>query len=147
MTDSEVLFRKLTSLRDHVARMRRRRQVDLAQFRADVDRQDALAMSLLVAVQDALDIALHVASDEGWGIPASYAAGCDMLAAHGVIDTALAMELARMASLRNRLAHGYASIDAERIWQELPSGLDALEAFAVAIARRLVGPQGEAAPP
>ena len=30
-----------------------------------------LGMSLLVAVEDALDISLHMASDEGWGVPAA----------------------------------------------------------------------------
>lgn len=36
--------------------------------------------------------------------------------------------------LRNRLAHGYGSVDVERLWQELPAGLDALDRFAAAIA-------------
>lgn len=31
-----------------------------------------------------------------------------------------------MAALRNRIAHGYASVDFARIWAELPSGLEAL---------------------
>ena len=73
MTDKAVVFRKLTSLREHVTRMRRRRPQDFESFRIDTDRQDAIGMSLLVAVQDALDIALHMASDEGWGVAASYA--------------------------------------------------------------------------
>lgn len=140
MTDRDVVFRKLTSLREHVGRMRRRRTAELAAFRTDVDLQDALSMSLLVAVQDALDIALHVASDEGWGVPASYAGSFDMLSAHGVIDAQLAAGLSRMASLRNRLAHGYASVDVDRIWAEVPAGLDALDQFAAAIAERLAEP-------
>jgi uncharacterized protein YutE (UPF0331/DUF86 family) len=56
---------------------------------------------------------------------------------HGVIDTALARRLAAMAALRNRLAHGYASVDVERIWSELPEGLAALDGFAAAVAARL----------
>ena len=137
MTDRDVVFRKLTSLGEQVMRMRRRRSADLASFLAEVDRQDALGMSLLVAVQDALDIALHVASDEGWGVPASYAESFDLLQAHGVIDAVLAQRLAGMAALRNRLAHGYASVDMERIWSELPAGLDAMDLFAATLAERL----------
>ena len=137
MTDRDVVFRKLTSMREHVARMRRRRSDDRELFRADIDRQDAIGMSLLVAVQDALDIALHMASDEGWGVPASYAESFGLLASHKVIDGALALALANMATLRNRLAHGYGSVDMDRIWSELPSGLAALDAFASAIALRL----------
>jgi uncharacterized protein YutE (UPF0331/DUF86 family) len=56
---------KLTTLREHVDRMERRRPSELAPFRADSDRQDALALSLVVALQEAADIALHIASDEG----------------------------------------------------------------------------------
>ena len=138
MTDKTIVFRKLSSLREHVARMRRRRSSDLETFRADVDRQDAVGMSLLVAVQDALDIALHMASDEGWGVPASYAESFGMLASHGVIDAALADSLSSMAALRNRLAHGYGTADMDRIWNELPQGLSALDRFAAAIAARLI---------
>lgn len=117
--------------------MGRRRPDDVAAFRADVDRQDAIGMSLLVAVQDALDIALHIESAEGWGVPASYAESFAMLATHGVIDPALAAALANIAALRNRLAHGYGSVDMDRIWEELPGGLTALGSFSSAIARYL----------
>jgi uncharacterized protein YutE (UPF0331/DUF86 family) len=137
MTDKSVVFRKLTSLREHVVRMRRRRGQDFDAFRLDVDRQDAIGMSLLVAVQDALDIALHMASDEGWGVAASYAEGFGLLASHGVIDPRLAAALANLASLRNRLAHGYGTVDMERIWTSLPEGLATLDTFAVAIAAHL----------
>jgi len=137
MTDRDVVLRKLGSIREHVSRMRRRRGEDLDAFRADVDRQDALAMSLLVAVQDALDVALHVASDERWGLPASYAEAFEILRDHEVIEPSLAQSLTGMAALRNRLAHGYASVEAERLWRELPEGMDALERLTAAVAERL----------
>jgi uncharacterized protein YutE (UPF0331/DUF86 family) len=137
MTDRAVVFRKLTSLREHVARMRRRRPQDFESFKLDTDRQDAIGMSLLVAVQDALDIALHMASDEGWGVAASYADSFGLLANHGVIEPASAAALANLATLRNRLAHGYGTVDMERIWTSLPNGLATLDAFASAIAARM----------
>lgn len=40
-----------------------------------------------------------------------------------------------MARLRNRIAHGYASVEVERLWRELPSGLAVLDRFVAAIAR------------
>ena len=45
--------------------------------------------------------------------------------------------LSRMAALRNRLAHGYAAVDMERIWTELPAGLDEPDHFVAAIAEHL----------
>jgi hypothetical protein len=53
MTDPAIVMRKLAALRDHVERLRRRRPATAEALRADVDLQDALSMSLLVAVQTA----------------------------------------------------------------------------------------------
>jgi uncharacterized protein YutE (UPF0331/DUF86 family) len=74
---------------------------------------------------------------KAWGVAASYADVFGILASNGVIDPALAAALANLATLRNRLAHGYGSVDMERIWLSLPNGLAALDAFASAIAARM----------
>lgn len=135
MTDAELVVRKLAVMREHVARARRRRPSGVEALRGDVDLQDALSMSILVAIQEAIDIAFHVVADEGWGTPASYAESFDLLARHGVMDIALADALTRGVGLRNRLAHAYATLDLERLWTDLPAGLDALDRYAEAIAR------------
>jgi uncharacterized protein YutE (UPF0331/DUF86 family) len=68
-------------------------------------------------------------------MPASYAEAFETLSQHAVIDAEMARTLSGMAALRNRLAHGYASVDHERLWNELPSGLLALDRFCEAIAK------------
>jgi uncharacterized protein YutE (UPF0331/DUF86 family) len=60
-----------------------------------------------------------------------------MLAQHAVIDQTLATSLGSAARLRNRIAHGYATLDVERLWNELPQGLAAFGQFESAIARWL----------
>ena len=90
MTNAGLVLAKLTTMREHTDRMERRRSSSLELFGKDSDRQDALALSLLVALQEAADIALHIASDEGWGVASSYAESFGLLAAHGVIDDDLA---------------------------------------------------------
>lgn len=139
MTDPLLVLRKLSILREHVGRVRRRRPDDLQQFRDDTDCQDALALSLFVAIQEALDIAMHMCADEGWALVGSYAEAFEVLARNQVIDVPLAEELARMAALRNRIAHGYASVDIDRIHAEVPAGIAALDRYAGAVARH-VGP-------
>ena len=135
MTDRSIVLQKLATLREHVRRVRDRRPVTADALRDDLDRQDAIALSLLVAIQEAADVAFHVTSDEGWGIPASYGEAFQILARHGVIDIALAGETTAAAGLRNRIAHGYASVDVDRLWGEIPTGLAALERFSTALAR------------
>ena len=142
MTEAVLVLRKLATLREHAARVRRRRPASPEALRSDVDLQDALAMSLLVAIQEAADIAFHIASDEGWGVPSSYADGFALLARQAVIDGALADDLSRIVAVRNRITHGYASLDVERLWSEVPAGLDALDRYAAAIARFVPPPAG-----
>jgi uncharacterized protein YutE (UPF0331/DUF86 family) len=117
--------------------VRRRRSAELEAFRADQDLQDSLALSLLVATQEAVDIAFHICADEGWGLPASYGDAFGLLAKNGVIDDALAGELGRVVGVRNRIAHLYGSVDIERVWREVPAGLDALDRFSARIAQFL----------
>jgi uncharacterized protein with HEPN domain len=40
-----------------------------------------------------------------------------------------------VAALRNRVAHGYETVDFEPIWREVPQGIDSLRQYAAAIAR------------
>jgi uncharacterized protein YutE (UPF0331/DUF86 family) len=87
VTDRAIVLQKLAILHDHVRRVHRRRPASADVLRADQDLQDAIALSLLVAIQEAADIAFHIVADEGWGIPASYAEGFEILARNGVIDT------------------------------------------------------------
>src|SRR5262249_41999156 len=132
--DVGLILAKLSVLREHVVRMERRRPASFDAFRTDVDVQDGLALSLLVALQEASDIALHIASDEGWGVATSYAESFELLGRRGVIEPALARRMGDIASLRNRIAHGYGSVDFERLWREAPGGVEALRAYAAAIA-------------
>ena len=67
-----------------------------------------------------------------------YREGFELLAAKGLITKDLADQLGGAARLRNRIAHGYATLDVEILWRELPSGLAAFDAFAAAIAAHLV---------
>ena len=134
MTDRILVLKKLSLLREHIGRVRRRRSATRETFEADVDMQDATSLSFIVAVQEATDIALHIAADEGWGISGSYAESFHLLAQHGVIGAEQAAALALAAAVRNRIAHGYASLDAGRFWDELPAGVTALEELARAVA-------------
>jgi len=135
LTDKELVLRKIAQLREHVQRARRRRRDDLAALAADVDLQDALVLSVMVALQEAIDIAFHIAADEGWGLPASNADAFVVLGTHAVIEPAKAMTLATTARLRNRIAHGYATLELERLWRELPDGLSQLEEFATSVGK------------
>lgn len=140
MTDATVLAQKLAHLRHQVERARQKRPAELERFVESEDAQALVALAVLVAVQEATDIAFHIVGTEGWGVPASYAEGFDLLAEHGVIDRALAQQMASTVKVRNLMAHGYASLQPERLWHDLPSGLQALDQYAAAVARFFTEP-------
>lgn len=138
MTNAQLVQRKLSMLLDHVGRIEQRRPTSADALRKDLLVQDAIAMSLLVVVQEALDIALHIASDAGWEIANTYRDTFLVLAAHNVIDHDLALQLGQIAQLRNRIAHGYSTLDSERLFRELPNGCACMRTFAAAVARHLL---------
>lgn len=134
MTNVALVARKLALLEEHLRRLRERRPATLQAFEADTLLQDAVALSVLVVVQEAIDIAFHVSADEGWELAASYREAFAVLHRHGVLDEALSQALAGAAQLRNRIAHGYASLDSKRLWNELPEGIAAFASFSAAMA-------------
>jgi uncharacterized protein YutE (UPF0331/DUF86 family) len=134
MTDVGLILHKLQRLRDQVALARDRRPDAAEVLTRDLVLCDALALAFLVAVQECVDIAYHVAAEERWGVPDSHAAAFELLADHGVLDRELVTALTGTARVRNRIAHGYASVDHVRMWEELPAGLESLEAFCTRVA-------------
>ena len=141
MTDVGLVLHKLQRLKEQVTLARARRPAVADALSQDLVLRDALALAFMVAVQEAIDIAYHIVADEGWGIPDSHLGAFDMLATRRVVASTLATELSTAASMRNRIAHGYASVDHQRLWHELPSGLRALEEFAAAVAAWLPAPE------
>jgi uncharacterized protein YutE (UPF0331/DUF86 family) len=104
VTNTALVARKLAVLEEHLRRLTSRRPADVAALRADTLLQDAIAMSVLVVVQEAMDIALHIASDEGWELGSTYRDAFVILSRHAVITTELATSLGGSAQLRNRIA-------------------------------------------
>jgi uncharacterized protein YutE (UPF0331/DUF86 family) len=140
VTDVGLVLAKLARLEQQIALARARRPATPEVLSSDLILRDALALSVMVALQEAIDITYHVVADEGWGVPDSHRAAFDLLAAHGIVSTELAARLSGAAAMRNRIAHGYASVEHARLWQELPDGLAAMEEFRTAIARFLPVP-------
>jgi uncharacterized protein YutE (UPF0331/DUF86 family) len=144
MTDAGLVLFKLQRLKEQVALARARRPSAPDVLSADLVLRDALALAFMVSLQEAIDIAYHIAADEGWGVPDSHRAAFDMLAARGVLTASLATDLSAAAGMRNRIAHGYAAVDHDRLWRELPGGLHALDQFAAAIAAWVPPPDTDA---
>lgn len=107
---------------------------DLVTFTADVKSRDLSLFYLFLAIQECIDIAAHWTADEGWGEPDDAGSAFDILAERRVIGRDVAAALRGAVGLRNRIAHGYALLDYERVHREAQVGIPALRRFLAAVA-------------
>ena len=131
---AEVAARKIAQAEVFVADASRLLSTPAEAFSADVSCRDLAAFYLMLAVQECVDLASHWIADAGWPV-ADDSAGCfDVLADRGAIPRELASAMRGCVGIRNRIAHGYVSVDHRRLHDEAPVGLAAIRAFLAAAA-------------
>ncbi|HSC28330.1 MAG TPA: DUF86 domain-containing protein [Vicinamibacterales bacterium] len=125
----DLVARKIARARQWVAdaeaRVRQPRDV----FLASIEARDLATFYIFLAVQEVIDLGAHWVADEGWGTPDDAGGTFDILASRGAIPVDLADGLRAAVGLRNRIAHGYATIDHERLHQEATAGISNLRDF------------------
>ncbi len=104
------------------------------EYVADRRQRDLASFYLQLAIQEAIDLAAHWISEEGWTPPADASATFDVLAERGAIDRELATAMRAAVGVRNRIAHGYAGLDHDRLHAEASAGVRGVERFLAAIA-------------
>lgn len=131
MVDPETVWRRLREMERRVEALHRARN-ERAEAGDDEDLQARVERHLQLALQAAIDIAVHIVAEDSSKTPEEYAAAFVMLGEMGVIDATLSGRLADAARLRNILVHAYLEVDPVRLWEAVES-LGDLEAFAVVV--------------
>jgi uncharacterized protein YutE (UPF0331/DUF86 family) len=134
MVNRDLVARKLARARRWMADAAGRLDQPHDKFLADADARDLATFHLFLAMQEVIDLAVHWVADAGWEPPDDAGGAFDVLANRGIIPLAAATDLRGMVGLRNRIAHGYATLDHARLQEEAKDGLAAMRAFLVAIA-------------
>ena len=128
--DPEVIRRHLGALREALFNLRRHAGRSARELRADADLRWIVERGLQLCVQNALDIATHLAAASGLDSP-DYATAIDRLAAIGVLPPEFASRLRPMAGFRNVLVHGYLKMDLDVLERVLHERLQDLDQFAI----------------
>lgn len=136
MLDERLLETKLGRLRARLERARAKLPASREDFESDVDAQEIVSFNLLLAVQEALDLAAHWIADAGWEVPTTAREHFEILASHGVVQRDLARDLALCAGARNLIAHAYGTLDFGRLYAETPRALQTLERLAGVLAQK-----------
>jgi len=134
MVKPEIVRRKISEAASRLDKAESILSRPPEEFLVDDEQQDLASFYLLLAVQECIDLAAHWIADEGWDPPQETSSLFDVLASRQAIDRALAVGLRRAVALRNRIAHGYSSVDHERIQAEYQTGIADLRRFLAAVA-------------
>lgn len=127
--DPEVVRRHLAALREALANLRRHAGRTAQELRANADLRWTVERGLQLCVQNALDIATHLAAASGLDSP-DYATAIDRLAELSVLTAGFASRLRPIAGFRNVLVHGYLQVDLVIVEQVLKERLQDLAEFA-----------------
>jgi uncharacterized protein YutE (UPF0331/DUF86 family) len=136
MVERDVVLAKTAAIDRCLNRVRDVRARGSAAL-SPIDVEDITVINIQRAAQAAIDLAAHVVSTEGYGIPAEVAETFSLLAQHAVIDTELANRLRKMVGFRNIAVHNYQALDPRIIEQIVESRLEDLRTFAAAITARV----------
>ncbi|HSF18735.1 MAG TPA: DUF86 domain-containing protein [Vicinamibacteria bacterium] len=99
----------------------------------DRSRLDLAAFYLLLAIQECIDLAAHWVADDGLAPPDDAASTFDVLCEKGRIKQETADALRGATGLRNRIAHGYADLDHERVYLEATNGIPRIKDFLMSV--------------
>ena len=127
---TDVLNRKLDSLRNCLERIESKKPFDAAKIHTDLDLQDILSVNLERAVQVCVDIAAHILSEAGGPSPTTMAESFQQLADNGVLSKQTADGMIKAAGLRNFLVHEYSKIDWTIVADVCSTRLDTFRRFA-----------------
>ncbi|MCF8084315.1 MAG: DUF86 domain-containing protein [Deltaproteobacteria bacterium] len=133
MVDRDIILAKTTSVKKHLSRIVEKRNVDLSSFMEDVDRQESILFNLQMAIQNCIDIAAHIISEEGLGVPGSNNEMFYMLQENGYIDIQLAEKMVKAVGFRNLVVHEYGKIELEQVLEVAQNNIEDLQAYLLSI--------------
>lgn len=137
MTDRDLVAKKLARIATCLHELRTIASVD--RIHMDVREKRFVERTLQIAIQSALDVASHIASDERLGEPETNRALFQLLASASVTSSDLAARLAEMAGFRNVLVHGYDDVQVPIVEDVVRNHLGDLDDFITAVKRHLDG--------
>ena len=137
MVDSDLILLKAGSVTKYLERVRLKSDTDLDTFLLDLDRQESIMFNLQQAVQICIDIAAHIVSDEGYGVPGSTSEMFYLLEDNGIIEKEITEKMVLAVGFRNLVAHEYEKIDIERVFKAARENTRDLVAFIQAVFKKL----------
>ncbi len=130
---------KLRELNERMARVRLHTPSNASILSKDQDALDLVSFNLMLSVQSCLDLARHLIPDDSLPFSPTAAEAVQRLSEHGVISEETAKLLAVAEETRNVVAHGYAGVIPQKIYDAAVNGLADLERFSREVSAWVAG--------
>lgn len=130
-----IVAAKLADIEERLAMVRKHRVGTPADYANAPEARDLVAFNLMLAVQSAADLAMHIISDEGLPAARTVAEGFDRIGQHGVIANDLALRLQQAVGFRNVVARGYARMNLDVLHGAATQGVEDLTEFGATLAQ------------
>jgi len=137
LVDSDLILAKAGSVRNHLKRISEKINVDSGSFIKDIDRQESILFNIQMAVQNCIDIAAHIISEEGFGVPGSTTEMLYVLKENGYLDSDLTRKMVKAVGFRNLIVHEYARIELERVFEIAQNDINDLNDYLKLIITKL----------
>lgn len=137
MVDKDLILAKAGSVKSHLNRVIEKRNVDLDSFIKDIDRQESILFNIQTAVQNCIDIAAHIISEESFGVPGSTTEMLYILGKNGYLDNDLTQKMVKAVGFRNLILHEYGKIELEQAYEIAQNDINDLNEYLKAIFKKL----------
>ncbi len=117
MVDKDLLFAKISSVKKHLNRVKKQAGITLSEFLNDVDAQDIILFNLQLAIQNCIDIAAHIISEEVMEVAGSTSEMFYYLEENSVIKQQLTEKMIKAVGLRNLIVHEYGNLDMKIVYE------------------------------
>jgi uncharacterized protein YutE (UPF0331/DUF86 family) len=133
MSEKDVVFSKINIIKNCLLAIEKAKlhENDM-QFRLSI-----YELNLQRAIQACIDLANTVIAKEGLGLPNRYRQSFEILAKHGVIDSAILSIMVSMVGFRNISVHDYSEVKPEIVQSIVDKHLGDFEKFYTIIYKRV----------
>ena len=107
---SDVILNKIDTIERCLNRIRKVYDNDPENLN-DYTKQDSIVLNIQRACEASIDLAMHVISEKGLGVPQSSRDGFEVLNKNNLIDDKLTKNLKAMVGFRNIAVHDYKKIE------------------------------------
>jgi len=137
LVDRDIILAKASSVKRHLSRIIEKRNTDLQTFLQDIDRQEIILFNLQMAIQNCIDIAAHIISEEGFGVPGSTSEMFYLLEENGYIDSELTEKMVKAVGFRNPIVHEYRKIELKQVFEVAHEDIKDLNEYLISIFKKL----------